>query len=171
MVVFGHDNCCFPYLLVTKSTYICTSWSSVIHFRHARRCKREPPSMTKRTCCGNCISRCLDSDYMLSENSPLFFMDRTLYAFVEVHGPSSSESIYFLSTSFFKSTMVTCSLSVSSGIGLHAKTQPNILDFLVFRCICFFYDKQFGYLEVCMEIRVAHIVIDSIMCKIVLHTF
>ena len=40
----------------------------------------------------------LDSDYMLSENSPLFFMYRTLYTFLEVHGPSSSEFINFLST-------------------------------------------------------------------------
>ena len=69
--VFVKDDCCFPYLLITKSTYICTTWSSIKDFRHVWRCKREPPSVTKWTCYGNCISRCLDSFYMLSENSPL----------------------------------------------------------------------------------------------------
>ena len=59
----------------------------------------------------------------------------------------------------------------SRGIGLHAKTQPNIFDLRVFRCICFFDGKQFGYMGVCMEIRVAHTVIDSIMSRIVFHTF
>ena len=59
----------------------------------------------------------------------------------------------------------------SRGIGLHAKTQPNIFDLRVFRCICFFHGEQFGYMGICMEIRVAHVVIDSIMSKTVLHTF
>ena len=90
------DACCIPYLLITKSAYICTSWSSVKHFRRARRCKRAPPSMWTR--CGNCVSRCLDSDYMLSENSSLFFIYRTMYAFFEVHDLFSSEFINFLST-------------------------------------------------------------------------
>ena len=26
------DNCCFPYHLIAKFTYICTSWSSIKHF-------------------------------------------------------------------------------------------------------------------------------------------
>ena len=51
----------------------------------------------------------------------------------------------------------------SRGIELHDKTQPNIFDLRVFRCICLFDGEQFAYLGVCMEIRVAHIVIDSIM--------
>ena len=59
----------------------------------------------------------------------------------------------------------------SRGTGLHAKTQPNIFDLRVFRCICFFHGEQFGYMGICMEIRVAHVVIDSIMSKTVLHTF
>ena len=58
----------------------------------------------------------------------------------------------------------------SRGTGLHAKTQPNIFYLRVFCCISFFDGEQFGYLGVCMEIRVAHIVIDSIMSK-QLHTF
>ena len=59
----------------------------------------------------------------------------------------------------------------SRGIGLHAKMQPNIFDLRVFRCICLFDGEQFAYLGVCMEIRVAHIVIDNIMSKTVFHTF
>ena len=58
----------------------------------------------------------------------------------------------------------------SRGTGLHAKTQLDIFDLRVFRCICSFDGEQFGYLEVCMEIRVAHIVIDNIMFKTAFHT-
>ena len=46
-------------------------------------------------------------------------------------------------------------LIVSRDIGLHAKTQPNIFDFQVFWSISFFDAGQFGYLGVCMEIKVA----------------
>ena len=121
------SNCCFPYLLITKSTYICTSWSSIKHFRHARWPKREPPSMAK--CCGDCISRFLDSDYMLSENSPLFFIYRTMYAFFwsAWDFPLISSISFPPASSNQLGSPAHC--PYSRGIGLHAKTQPNIFWF------------------------------------------
>ena len=104
-------------------------------------------------------------------NSPLFFIYRTMYAFFEVHGPFSSEFINFLSTSFVNQLWSLAHCPYSRGIGLYSKTQPNIFDLRVFRCICLFDGEQFAYLGVCMEIRVAHIVIDNIMSKTVFHTF
>ena len=144
--VFVKGDCYFPYLLLTKSTHICITWSSVIHFRHARRCKGEPqpPSMKMDMlwqlyydiwtlticfqkivlyflCTGHCMHflKCM---VPLPLNSSISFP------------PASSNQLW---------SPAHC--PHSSNIGLHAKTQPNICDFGVF--------------------------VDSIMCKTVLHTF
>ena len=129
--------------------------------------------MAKWTCCGNCISRCLDSDYMLSGNSPLinFSFTGQCMHFLKCMVPFPLNSSISFQPAFSNQLWSPAHCLYSRGIGLHAKTQSDIFDLRVFRCICFFDGEQFGYLGVCMEIRVAHIVIDSIMCKIVLHTF
>ena len=165
------SNCCFPYLLITKSTYICTSWSSIKHFRHARRCKREPPSMTKWTCCGNCISRCLD--YMLSENSPLIYFSFTnnVCIFWSAWSLFPLKSSISFPPASLNQLWSPAHCPYSRGIGLHAKTQPNTFDLRVFRCICFFDGEQFGYLGVCMEIRVAHIMIALCPKQSFVHVF
>ena len=107
-------------------------------------------------CCGDCISRFLDSDYMLSENSPLFFIYRTMYAlFLKCMVPFPLIS----SISFPPAS------STLKVLDYMLKRSQTFFDLRVFRCISFFDGEQFGYLGVCMEIRVAHIVTDSIMSR------
>ena len=123
--------------------------------------------MTKWTCCGNCISRCLDCDYMLSENCPLIYFSFTgqYMHFLKCMVPFSLNSSISFPPASSNQLWSPALCPYSRGTGLHAKTQPNIFDLRVFRCICFFDGEQFGYLGVCTKIRVAHIVIDSIMSK------
>ena len=120
------------------------------------------------------ISRCLYSDYIPSENSPLIYFSCTGHCmhFLKCVVPLPLNSSIFFPPASSDQLWSPAHCPYSRSIGLHAKTQPNIFDLRVFRCIFSPVDgKQFGYLGVCMEIRVAHIVIDSIMCKTVLHTF
>ena len=129
------DNCCLPFNLIAKFTCICTNWSSIKHFRHARRCKREPPSVTKWTCCGNCISRCLDSDYAFRKQFFIFHLQDNVCIFLKcmVLFPLNSLISFPPASSNQLWSPVHC--LYSRGIGLHAKTQPNIFDLRVFRCI------------------------------------
>ena len=90
-----------------------------------------------------------------------------MYAIFEVHGPFSSEFINFLSTSFVSQINYGHLLEVLDYMPKRSQTSLIYGSFDA----CFFDGEQFGYLGVCMEIRVAHIVIDSIMSKTVFHTF
>ena len=94
---------------------------------------------------------------MLSENSPLFFIYRTMYAlfFLKCVVP-------FLLISSISFPPASSTLEV---LDYMLKRSQTFFDLRVFRCISFFDGERFGYLGVCMEIRVAHIVIDSIMSR------
>ena len=114
--------------------------------------------MKKWTCCGNCISRRLDSDYMLSENSPLIAFSCTGHCmhFFEVHLPLNSSISFPPASSIQLWSHTHC--PYCRCIGLRAKTQLNIFDFQVFQCM-FLWWRTVWVAGVCMEIGVAHIVI------------
>ena len=127
--------------------------------------------MTKWTCCGKCMSRCLDSDYMGFQKIVLYFSCTghcTHFLKCMIPLPLNS-SISFPSASS-NQLWSPAHCPYSSCIELHAKTQSNIIDFWVFRCTCFFDGEQFWCLGVCIEIRVVHIMITLCATQSCIHS-
>ena len=92
-----------------------------------------PPSMTKWTCCGNCISSCMDSDYIRSENSPLIHSSCTGQGmdFLKCEAPLPLNSSTAFPPASSNQLWSPAHFPYSRGIGSHTKTQPNIFDFRV----------------------------------------
>ena len=127
--VFVKDDCCFPYLLITKSAYICTSWLSVTHFAapdDARENHRQWQS-------GDAVAIAYQDVWTVTicfQKTVLYFsFTGQCMHFLKCTVPFPLNSSISFPPASSNQLWSPALCPYSRGIGLHAKTQPNIFWF------------------------------------------